>query len=108
MNLPRLPFGPHIATHKCRKRQQKGENLGKCDIFFQPLCGVLSGMIIHWTLHTKAGSGILLQRGIAIFDCEAAALPGRFLPELGRSSERPFFLAGLLRPEGVAQSLMGI
>ena len=24
-------------------------------------------------------------------DCEAAALPGRFLPELGRSSERPFF-----------------
>jgi hypothetical protein len=22
---------------------------------------------------------------------EAAALPGRFLPELGRSSERPFF-----------------
>jgi len=49
-------------------------------------------MIIHWTLQTKAGSGILLQRGIAIFDCEAAALPGRFLPELGRSSERPFFL----------------
>jgi hypothetical protein len=27
------------------------------------------------------------------FDREAAALPGRFLPELGRSSERPFFLA---------------
>src|SRR5439155_15772298 len=44
----------------------------------------------------------------AIFDCEAAALPGRFLPELGRSSERPFFLAGLLRPECVARSLMGI
>jgi hypothetical protein len=36
--------------------------------------------------------GILLQRGIVIFDCEAAALPGRFLPELGRSHERPFFL----------------
>src|SRR5262249_30598181 len=25
--------------------------------------------------------------------CEAAALPGRFLPELGRSLERPFFHA---------------
>jgi hypothetical protein len=51
---------------------------------------------------------ILLQRGIAIFDCEAAALPGRFLPELGRSSERPFFCAGLLRPARVAQPLMGL
>jgi hypothetical protein len=56
----------------------------------------------------------LLQRGIAIFDCKAAALPGRFLPELGRSSERPFFLAGLLRPSiataygRVAQSLMAL
>jgi len=59
-------------------------------------------------LQTKWSFFILLQRGIAIFDCEAAALPGRFLPELGRSSERPFFLAGLLRPEGVAQSLMGV
>src|ERR1700760_1888585 len=35
--------------------------------------------------------GILLQRGITVFDREAAALPGRFLPELGRSPERPFF-----------------
>jgi hypothetical protein len=35
-------------------------------------------------LQTLAGSGILLQRGIAILDREAAALPGRFLPELGR------------------------
>jgi hypothetical protein len=59
-------------------------------------------------LQTNWNFGILLQRGIAILDCEAAALPGRFLPELGRSSERPFFLAGLLRPEGVARSLMGI
>jgi hypothetical protein len=51
--------------------------------------------------------GILLRRGIAIFDCEAAALPGRFLPELGRSSERPFFLADLLQLGGVAASLIG-
>src|ERR1700754_2041951 len=43
-------------------------------------------------LRRNRNFGILLQRGIAIFDCEAAALPGRFLPELGRSSERPFFL----------------
>jgi hypothetical protein len=64
----------------------------QCDRFFQYFCGVLSGMIIHWILQTKSGSGILLQRGIAILDREAAALPGRFLPELGRSSERPFFL----------------
>jgi hypothetical protein len=28
---------------------------------------------------------ILLQRGIVVPDHEAAALPGRFLPELGRS-----------------------
>jgi len=42
-------------------------------------------------LQTSWIIGILLQRGIAIFDCEAAALPGRFLPELGRSSERPLF-----------------
>jgi hypothetical protein len=48
-------------------------------------------------LHQTTSFGILLQRGIAIFDCEAAALPGRFLPELGRSHERPFFLA---RPFG--------
>jgi hypothetical protein len=48
-----------------------------------------------------------LQRGIAIFDCEAAALPGRFLPELGRSHERPFFLASLLRRRFIASSLVG-
>ena len=35
--------------------------------------------------------GILLQRGIAIFDREAAALPGRFLPELGRSHGAAIF-----------------
>jgi len=50
----------------------------------------------------------LLQRGIAIFDCEAAALPGRFLPELGRSSERPFFSAGLLALGFVAASLVDV
>jgi hypothetical protein len=49
-----------------------------------------------------------LQRGIAIFDCEAAALPGRFLPELGRSHERPFFLPDLLGRGGVASSLVGL
>jgi hypothetical protein len=47
---------------------------------------------LHQDLQTPGRSGILLQRGIAIFDREAAALPGRFLPELGRSPERPFFL----------------
>jgi hypothetical protein len=39
-------------------------------------------------LRTKRLSGILLQRGIVIFDYEAAALPGRFLPELGRPFKR--------------------
>src|ERR1700759_504405 len=108
MNLPRLTFKPHIAPHKCRKRQQKEENGGNCDRFFQAFCGVLSGTIIPWTLHTGSGSGILLQRGIAIFDCEAAALPGRFLPELGRSSERPFFLRRSFGPWRRCSSLMGI
>ena len=65
--------------------KQKEENRGNCDRFFEDFCGVLSGMIIRWILQTKSGSGILLQRGIAILDREAAALPGRFLPELGRS-----------------------
>src|ERR1700743_585646 len=46
-------------------------------------------------LRRNRNFGILLQRGIAIFDCEAGALPGRFLPELGRSSERPFFYPAL-------------
>jgi len=50
----------------------------------------------------------LLQRGIAIFDCEAAALPGRFLPELGRSSERPFFLRRSFGSWRRCSSLMGI
>jgi hypothetical protein len=45
-------------------------------------------------LQTNYNFGILLQRGIAIFDCEAAALPGRFLPELGRfGNEAAFFLS---------------
>ena len=78
-------------------------------MFFQDFCGILSGIIIHCGLQPGAGSGILLQRGIAIFDCEAAALPGRFLPELGRSSERPFFFAlRFLRAGGVATSLMDL
>jgi len=65
-------------------------------------------------LRTKGSFGILLQRGIAIFDCEAAALPGRFLPELGRPRGGHFFCAGLLAPEGVAfarcryEPLMGL
>ena len=68
------------------------QNQGNCDSFFQAFCGVLSRIVILCALQTKASFFILLQRGIAILDCEAAALPGRFLPELGRSSERPFFL----------------
>jgi hypothetical protein len=59
-------------------------------------------------LQTSWKIGILLQRGIVIFDCEAAALPGRFLPELGRSSERPFFCADLLGRGGVAASLVDV
>jgi hypothetical protein len=59
-------------------------------------------------LRRKTSSIILLQRGIAIFDCEAAALPGRFLPELGRSSERPFFSAGLLPAGVVGAPLMDV
>jgi hypothetical protein len=82
------------------------EKSGNFSCFFQAFCGVLSRIVILCALRTRSDFVILLQRGIAILDCEAAALPGRFLPELGRSSERPFFSAGLLRPEGVAQSLM--
>jgi len=62
-----------------------------CEMFSQVFCGVLSRIVILCALQTSGSFFILLQRGIAIFDCEAAALPGRFLPELGRSSERPFF-----------------
>jgi hypothetical protein len=43
------------------------------------------------SLRQESLSGILLQRGIAILDCKAAALPGRFLPELGRSPSGHFF-----------------
>ena len=93
--------------HKCSKRQQESQIPGNYDRFFQVFCGVLSRIVILCALHTRSDFFILLQRGIVIFDCEAAALPGRFLPELGRSSERPFFCAGLLRSEGVAGSLMG-
>ena len=72
------------------------EKSGNYDSFFQRFCGVLSGIVILCSLQTGRGFFILLQRGIAILDCEAAALPGRFLPELGRSSERPFFFARLI------------
>src|SRR5215468_5407374 len=74
------------------KKSAIEEKLGNCDSFFQAFCGVLSRIVILCILQTRRYPGILLQRGIAILDCEAAALPGRFLPELGRSSERPFFL----------------
>jgi hypothetical protein len=73
------------------KEAANEEKSGNCDSFFQAFCGVLSRIVILCPLQTKGNLGILLQRGIAIPDCEAAALPGRFLPELGRSSERPFF-----------------
>jgi hypothetical protein len=84
-------FGSYCAAQVPEDTAESRKS-GQCDIFFQDFCGVLSGMIIRWILQTRLGSGILLQRGIAILDREAAALPGRFLPELGRSSERPFFL----------------
>jgi hypothetical protein len=74
------------------KEAAVGEKKGKFFGFSQHFCGVLSRIAILCALQTIRILGILLQRGIAIFDCEAAALPGRFLPELGRSSERPFFL----------------
>ncbi|HSS15321.1 MAG TPA: hypothetical protein VLL04_15590 [Rhizomicrobium sp.] len=84
------------------------EKSGNYDSFFQRFCGVLSRIVILCFLQTGRLSVILLQRGIAISDCEAAALPGRFLPELGRSSERPFFCPEKLVAEYVARSLMGI
>jgi len=40
------------------------------------------------SLISQLRSGLLLQRGIADLLCDAAALPGRFLPELGRSAPR--------------------
>ena len=97
----------NAATHCCQCGRQHGQKSGNYDSFFQAFCGVLSRTVILCALHVERVSYILLQRGIAILDCEAAALPGRFLPELGRSSERPFFCAGLLRREFVARSLMG-
>jgi hypothetical protein len=39
-------------------------------------------------LLSQLQSVLLLQRGIADLLCDAAALPGRFLPELGRSALR--------------------
>jgi hypothetical protein len=74
------------------KEAANEEKSGNYDSFSQRFCGVLSRIVILCSLQTGRDFGILLQRGIAILDCEAAALPGRFLPELGRSSERPFFL----------------
>jgi hypothetical protein len=91
------------APHKCSRRQQADQFPGKSVTFFQSFCGVLSRIVILCALQTSWSFFILLQRGIAILDCEAAALPGRFLPELGRSSERPFFCAGLLDRGGVAR-----
>jgi len=79
-----------------------------CEMFSQVFCGVLSRIVILCALHIRRLFFILLQRGIAIPDCEAAALPGRFLPELGRSSERPFFSAGLLGSGFVAPSLVDL
>jgi hypothetical protein len=76
------------------KEAANEEKSGNYDSFSQRFCGVLSRIVILCSLQTERDFGILLQRGIAILDCEAAALPGRFLPELGRSSERPFFLRG--------------
>ena len=78
------------------KEAANEEKSGNYDSFFQRFCGVLSRIVILCALQTNGSFFILLQRGIAILDCEAAALPGRFLPELGRSSERPFFLPGRL------------
>ena len=85
-----------------------GHYSGNYDSFFQAFCGVLSRIVILCSLQTGRDFVILLQRGIAIPDCEAAALPGRFLPELGRSSERPFFLPRSFRPWRRCSSLMGI
>jgi hypothetical protein len=70
--------------------------------------GKLLTALVFTDLRHGQNFGILVQRGIAIFDCEAAALPGRFLPELGRSPERPFFWPGLLLPAFVARALMDV
>jgi hypothetical protein len=90
------------------KEAANEEKSGNYDNFFQGFCGVLSRIVILCSLQRRRDFVILLQRGIAIPDCEAAALPGRFLPELGRSSERPFFLRRSFGPWRRCSSLMGI
>jgi len=94
MNLAGLVKGDIIASHKCRRRQQVRKNQAESRRFFQHFRGENFSENAFLRLHREWLFSILLQRGIAILDCEAAALPGRFLPELGRSSERPFFLRG--------------
>jgi hypothetical protein len=57
---------------------------------------------LHFRLAAKPELMHIVAARYCDFGREAAALPGRFLPELGRSYERPFFCAGLLRPYAVA------
>jgi len=73
-----------ITARLAQKRATRGKNI-------QDLRGHFAMRGTNFRLRRKCLFSILLQRGIAIFDCKAAALPGRFLPELGCSSEQPFF-----------------
>ncbi len=96
-----------------RTTAKVGSRLAKeravCEMFSQVFCGVLSRIVILCALHIGRLLFILLQRGIAIHDCEAAALPGRFLPELGRSRwSGHFFCLGLLASGFVAPSLVDV
>jgi hypothetical protein len=72
-----MPYGVPLSRESLPNRQEKSGFLRKIPEFFA---------ISH--LHTELHFVILLQRGI-----RAAALPGRFLPELGRSlTGAAFFL----------------
>ncbi|HEY5083849.1 MAG TPA: hypothetical protein VII48_04960, partial [Rhizomicrobium sp.] len=79
-----------LRCTKCRRRANPGVDSRNCGIFARFPQGKVSQSVFS-RLPAKVISNILLQRGIAIFDCEAAALPGRFLPELGRPRAAIFF-----------------
>src|SRR4051812_46647240 len=90
---------------KVPKRRNFGENSGKISLRNVRFCAAFcmaEPRILR--LQRQLRFGILLQRGIAIFDCEAAALPGRFLPELGRPYRAAIFF-GLSAPARVFCSM---
>ena len=94
------PMNSHISTGKlviycgalCDKSASTKAHISHDFLIFRGKTGKKD---VFPDLYGNRVFGILLQRGIAILDREAAALPGRFLPELGRSPERPFFFASV-------------